>query len=253
MTVLILGGTGEASALAKACAEARVRDVLVSLAGRTAAPAALPVPIRVGGFGGADGLARFIRDEGVRALVDATHPFAAQISRSAARATTETGVPALALRRPEWPRFEGDRWVEVGSTDEAVAALGEAPRRVFLTVGRLELPAFATAPQHRYLVRTIEPVGDVLPVPHLDAIRAKGPFDEAAEAELMARAGTEILVTKHSGGQATYGKIAAARRLGVMVVMVRRPVPSDMAATASVEEALAFVLSHAGARTLRGV
>lgn len=253
MTVLILGGTGEASALARACADAAITDVLLSLAGRTSAPLAQPVPTRVGGFGGAEGLADFIRKAGVTALVDATHPFAAQISGNAHLAAARTGIPALALRRPEWAREKGDRWSEVKTAEAAVAALGQEPRRVFLTVGRLELAAFQAAPQHAYLVRTIEPVGDALTVPNLDVIRARGPFSAEDEAETMTRHGVEILVTKHSGGAATYGKIAAARRLGLEVVMVRRPPPSGMAATESLDEVLAFVAAHAGASTKRGV
>lgn len=253
MTVLILGGTSEASALAKACADAGLSGLLLSLAGRTSAPRAQPVPTRVGGFGGADGLIRFIRETGVSALVDATHPFAARISYNAALAVKETGVPALAYRRPEWPRQPGDRWVEVDSVAASVEALGAAPRRVFLTVGRLELAHFAAAPQHAYLVRTIEPVGDALPVPDLTVIEARGPFSEADESKTLADHRIELLVTKHSGGDATYGKIAAARALGLPVVMVRRPPPADMAATGALDEAVAFVAAHAGGSTERGV
>lgn len=243
MTVLILGGTSEAMALAKACARQAVPGVLVSLAGRTEAPAALPVPVRVGGFGGAEGLARFIRAEGVRALVDATHPFAARISFNAASAVAETGIPALALLRPGWTREAGDRWREVDDLDGAVAALGAAPRRVFLTIGRQGVGAFAAAPQHHYLSRSIEPSG--VRLPHLTEVLARGPFDAEAEAALMTRAGIELLVTKHSGGRSTFGKIEAARRLGLEVVMIRRPQRPDLPATGDVAAALAFVAAHA--------
>lgn len=227
--------------------------MLVSLAGRTARPLPLPYPTRVGGFGGAAALAEFLRETAITALVDATHPFAARISANAQHAAGAAGIPALALHRPEWPREPGDDWVEVDTVSDAVAALGETPRRVFLTVGRLELPAFAAAPQHAYLVRTIEPVGDALPVPKLDVIEARGPFTAEDEAATMVNNGIDVVVTKHSGGTATYGKIAAARELGLPVIMVRRPPPSGMTATSDLDEAVAFVRTHAGTSTKRGV
>ncbi|MFG1477850.1 cobalt-precorrin-6A reductase [Xanthobacter sp. V4C-4] len=251
MTVLILGGTSEAAALAKACARLGLGDVMVSLAGRTEAPAALPLPVRVGGFGGAQGLADFLRAEGVAALVDATHPFAARISANAAWAAACAGIPALALLRPGWSRQDGDRWIEVDDLAAAAAALGAAPRRVFLTIGRQGMGAFLAAPQHHYLARSIEPSGVALP--RLVELHARGPFDADAEAELMARERIDIVVTKHSGGRSTYGKIEAARRLGLDVVMVRRPARPDLPATGSVEEAVAFVAAHAGAAWKRGV
>lgn len=241
--MLILGGTSEATALAKACAQHRVPGVLISLAGRTAQPAALPVPARVGGFGGAAGLARFIAQEGVTALVDATHPFAARISAHAAEAVTQTGIPALALLRPGWTREPGDHWIEVDDLKGAVTALGAAPKRVFLTIGRQGVGAFAAAPQHHYLVRSIEPSGIALP--QFTELLARGPYDAPAEAELMAREGIEIVVTKHSGGRSTYGKIAAARQLRLPVVMIRRPPPSGLDATFDGSAALAFVAAHA--------
>ncbi len=193
------------------------------MAGRTSDPRLMPIPTRIGGFGGVEGLVRFLHDERVEAVVDATHPFAAIMSRNAAEACSKAGVPLLALRRPPWGPREGDRWTEVPSMDAAVHALGKAPRRVFLTVGRLELPPFAAGPQHTYLVRTIEPVGDALPVPNVVAIRDRAPFDEAAERALMERERIEVVVTKNSGGAATYPKIAAARALGLPVIIVARP------------------------------
>ncbi len=122
-----------------------------------------------------------MREQRVEAVIDATHPFAAMIARNAVAACAQRGVPLLALRRPPWRATSGDRWTEVAAMPEAAAALGPAPRRVFLTVGRLELPAFAAAPQHHYIVRTIEPIGDALPVPGVIAIQERGPFGEAEE------------------------------------------------------------------------
>ena len=132
-----------------------------------------------------------------------------------------TGTPILALRRPPWAPREGDRWTEVADADAAVVALGPAPRRVFLTVGRLELPAFLVAPQHHYVVRSVDPP-EAMP-PDASLILARGPFEEADELALMEAERIEVLVSKNSGGAATYGKIAAARRLGLPVILLRPP------------------------------
>ncbi len=223
MRILILGGTTEASALAALLAGRSDFCPLLSMAGRTSDPRPLPIPTRIGGFGGVAGLASFLAQERIEAVVDATHPFAAVMSRNAAEACGQTGVRLLALRRPPWKQQEGDRWIEVGSMEDSVRALGDIPRRVFLTVGRLELPPFVAAPQHTYLVRTIEPIGDALPVPDIIAIQDRAPFDEAAERALMERERVEVVVTKNSGGAATYPKIAAARALGLPVIVVARP------------------------------
>lgn len=244
MRILVLGGTTEASALARLLAERPGWETTLSLAGRTARPQPLPVATRIGGFGGAEGLARWLSDNGTMAVVDATHPFAAVISRNAAAACRAAGVPLLFLRRPPWRAAAGDRWIEAASMPEAARALGSERRCVFLTVGRLELAAFAAAPQHRYLVRTIEPIGDALPVPNLVAIRERGPFDAADERALMTREGVEVLVSKNSGGEATYGKIAAARALGLPVVMVARPDKPDGERVATPEAALEWLAAH---------
>jgi precorrin-6A/cobalt-precorrin-6A reductase len=239
MRILILGGTTEASALAALLTGSSDFKPLLSMAGRTSDPRPLPIPTRIGGFGGVEGLARFLEQERIEAVVDATHPFAAVMSRNAAEACAQAKVPLLALRRPPWKPQDGDRWIDVASTVEAVHALGEAPRRVFLTVGRLELASFATAPQHTYLVRTIEPIGNALPVPNVIAIRDRAPFDEAAERALMERERVDVVVSKNSGGAATYPKIAAARALGLPVIVVARPdKPHGVEEVASAEAAL---------------
>ncbi|MHC2105164.1 cobalt-precorrin-6A reductase [Methylobacterium sp.] len=255
MRILILGGTGEASALARALADRNAYAVTLSLAGRTAAPKAEPVPTRIGGFGGAVGLADYLRAGAIDRLIDATHPFAATISANAAAAAEAAGVPLLAIRRPGWRREAGDLWTEVATMEQAVAALGPAPRRVFLTIGRQEAGAFAVAPQHSYLARSVEPLGSALPVPDLTAIEARGPFDATAEAALMRATGTEILVSKNSGGAATYGKIAAARSLAIPVVMVRRPEKPDVPSVPDAAGALRWLETgiHAGPATLRDV
>jgi len=242
MRILILGGTTEASALAARLAGQSAFRPLLSLAGRTSDPRPLPIPTRIGGFGGVEGLARFLSGERIEAVIDATHPFAAVMSRNAAEACARTQVPLLALRRPAWTPQEGDRWVDAASMEEAVLALGDVPRRVFLTVGRLELPPFAAAPQHAYLVRTIEPIGDALPVANVTAIQDRAPFDEAAEGRLMERERVEVVVTKNSGGAATYPKIVAARSLGLPVIVVARPdKPRGVEEVASAEAALEWL------------
>jgi precorrin-6A/cobalt-precorrin-6A reductase len=253
--ILILGGTGEGSALARALGGRTDLSLILSLAGRTAAPKAEPVPTRIGGFGGAEGLARYLRAEAITHLIDATHPFAAVISGNAARAAARAGVPLLATRRPAWTREPGDLWTEVAGMAEAAATLGPEPRRVFLTIGRQEAAAFAAAPQHSYLARTVEPLGDDLTVPQLRTIEAKGPFDAGAEAALMRQAGIEILVSKNSGGAATYGKIAAARALAIPVVMVRRPEKPDVPSVPDAAGALRWLDAggHAAPSTLRTV
>jgi precorrin-6A/cobalt-precorrin-6A reductase len=242
MRILILGGTTEASALAGLLVGRSEFSPLLSMAGRTSDPRPLPIPTRIGGFGGLEGLARFLVQERIEAVIDATHPFAAVMSRTAAEACMKARVPLLALRRPPWTAQEGDRWIEVSSMEEAVRALGHEPRRVFLTVGRLELPTFAAARQHTYLVRTIEPIGEALPVPNVIAIQDRAPFHEAAEQALMERERVDAVVTKNSGGAATYPKIAAARALGLPVIIVARPEkPRDVEEVASAEAAIKWL------------
>ncbi|WP_349371636.1 cobalt-precorrin-6A reductase [Salinarimonas sp.] len=241
MTILLLGGTTEATALAHRLAARPDLPATLSLAGRTSAPRAAPLPTRIGGFGGVEGLVAFLRSEGVRAVVDATHPFAARMSRNAAEACRSAGVPLLALVRPEWTPGPGDRWTIVPDMAGAVAALGVAPKRVFLTVGRLELAAFEAAPQHAYLVRTIDPVGEVA-LPDLVEIRHRPPFDEAAERALMEAERIDVLVTKNSGAAATRPKLDAARALSLPVIVVARPArPEGVETVATPQEALAWL------------
>ncbi|WP_210484229.1 cobalt-precorrin-6A reductase [Microvirga antarctica] len=244
MRILILGGTADAASLSQSLAERPATGVILSLAGRTRAPSPVPVPTRSGGFGGAEGLRDWLLHTRIDAVIDATHPFAAMISQNAAMACAACDLPLLAFRRAPWTRVAGDRWIDVASMVEAAAALGSQPRRVFLTIGRQELAAFATAPQHVYLVRTIEPIGDALPVPQVTALQARGPFDEAADSALLRDHGIDMLVSKNSGGIATYGKIAAARALSLPVVMVSRPDKPDGPFTESLDDALAWVEAH---------
>ncbi len=246
--LLILGGTGEAAALARA---AQLRfgaglHVTTSLAGRTRKPAALPGQVRVGGFGGAAGLARYLSREGVHRVVDATHPFAAAISAHAAEACREKGVPRLALVRPAWKQRSGERWIEVGDAAAAAAALPGLGARVFLTLGARGLEHFAALAGIWFLVRLIERPARPLPLPDHHLILGRGPFDLEAERALTKRHRIDALVTKASGGEATYAKIAAARLEGVPVVMIRRPPQISGESVASVDQALAWLAARRG-------
>ncbi len=227
--------------------------VTVSLAGRTAAPALQPVPVRVGGFGGAQGLADYLLDQKIDVLVDATHPYAATISINAAAAAPRARVALLALRRLGWTPIAGDRWVEVGDVAGAVQALGNVSRRVFLALGRKEIAPFADAPQHSYLIRSVEAIMPPLKVPHAVYITARGPFAEGDERALLEQHCIEVIVAKNSGGSATYGKIAAARALGLPVILLRRPLLPAVEAVATVDDAVAW-LDHVSAPAIaRGV
>jgi precorrin-6A/cobalt-precorrin-6A reductase len=255
--ILILGGTAEARRLAARLAPRTDLAVTLSLAGRTAAPAAQPVPVRTGGFGGAEGLADYLAVARIDALIDATHPYAATISENAVRAAELAKVPHLALLRPPWLRLPGDRWTEVADVTQAVAALGSALRRVFVALGRNELAPFVQAPQHHYLIRSVDPIDPPLPVPHAAYITGRGPFDEADERALMMRARIEVVIAKNSGGDASYGKIAAARALGLPVIMLRRPAlpcaPSVETRVETIDDVLAWLDHAVTFSTARGV
>ncbi|MET3579457.1 precorrin-6A/cobalt-precorrin-6A reductase [Mesorhizobium robiniae] len=251
--ILILGGTTEARQLAGKLAARADLAVTLSLAGRTENPVAQDVPTRTGGFGGAGGLAAYLRQNYIDLLIDATHPYAAQISANAAEAAGNTGVPIVALRRPGWEPVEGDRWTLVANVAGAVTALGSAPRRVFLALGRQEVAAFEAAPQHHYLIRSVDAVEPRLAVSDATYLLARGPFREPDERALLESSGIDVVVSKNSGGEATYGKIAAARALGIEVVMIRRPALPDVPSAETVEALAAMVSHFLGPAAERGV
>jgi precorrin-6A/cobalt-precorrin-6A reductase len=240
--VLVLGGTGEARQLAGELARQPGVLVTSALAGRVAAPLLPPGRVRVGGFGGAAGLAAWLREQRVTAVVDATHPFAARISANAVLAAAEAGVPLLALRRPGWTAVDGDRWHPAGSLTEAAALLpGLLPKpdgRVLLTTGRLGLAAFATLSEPFFLVRSVERPDPPLPA-RCGLLLDRGPFTLDGERALLREHRIDLLVTKDSGGAATAAKLTAAREAGLPVVVVRRPpVPPGVEAVPDVATAV---------------
>lgn len=244
--ILILGGTAEARALAGLLADrhsGRV-DVVTSLAGRTAAPLPVAGRVRRGGFGGAAGLARYLRRAKIDLLIDATHPFAAAISRNAQDAAGQTGVRLIALERPAWAPQAGDRWIDVADAAAAAAALAGLGKRAWLTVGGRDLDAFRHVPDMWFLVRRIDRPAAPLGLARHKLILGRGPFDLAGERRLIARHRIDVLVTKASGGAATSAKLAAARAEGVVVVMIRRP-ESKGGANVKTPAAAADAVAHA--------
>jgi precorrin-6A/cobalt-precorrin-6A reductase len=240
MTILILGGTAEARALAAELVNAG-RDVLTSLAGRVRDPALPPGRVRIGGFGGIDGLATFLRTNAIRTMVDATHPFAAQIGSSAAAAAGNTGVPLLRLERPGWadhPRSTDWTWVPDTETARAAA---ESYLRPFLTTGRQSLPQFLAWADRSALARVVDP--PEAPVPQRwTLVTGRGPYEYPAEHRLMAEFGVDVLLTKDSGGTATVAKIDAAGGLGIPVVIIARPLrPAGTTTVTTVADALALL------------
>jgi precorrin-6A/cobalt-precorrin-6A reductase len=249
MRVLVLGGTTEASELTRLLAADPRFEATVSLAGRTANPRAQPVRTRIGGFGGPDGLVAWLKQDATQAVVDATHPYADQISSNAVAACARLAIPLASIVRPAWEPRPGDKWLAVASAEAAADALGLKPRRVFLSLGRLELGAFASAPHHHYVARTIDPPGDVALPPDIKLLFGRGPFDREAETTLLGRENIDMLVSKNSGGAATYAKIEAARHLGIPVVMIARPHKLRGDAVESAEAAVIWLEQRLAHRT----
>lgn len=241
---MILGGTTEATALARAVAEDGLRGI-VSFAGRVERPVRQPLPQRIGGFGGVSGLEAFLRNEKITHVIDATHPFAAQMSRNAVSACAAADVPLIALTRPAWQAQTGDVWQHVPDIAGAVRALDRPRLRVMLAVGRMHLDAFAPNPQHFYLLRLVDPPKADLPLPDSEVIVSRGPFREVDDRALMERHRIDLVVSKNAGGTGAYAKIAAARSLGLPVIMIDRPEMPERLEVSTPEEVFAW-LAHAG-------
>lgn len=244
--LLILGGTTEARRLAAAALERWPPDrlaVITSQAGRIAPLKPPPGALRVGGFGGVAGLAAFLRDEAIDALIDATHPFAAVISQNAAEACRQSGVARLMLIRPAWQSDPSDRWTEVADIAAAAAAQRQGSRRVFLTTGPGSLPAFSGFTDLWFLVRLFEPPATPLPIAHHAIVVARPPFTVVSETALLRQHRIDTLVSKNSGGP-TEAKLAAARAAGIRVVMVARPAAPAGARVATVSEALDWLAAR---------
>ncbi len=252
MRVLILGGTADANRLVAAVAKAPRIDAVLSYAGRTENPTPPPIAWRVGGFGGIDGLVNYLRTAKIARVVDATHPFAAQISAHAVAACGIAGVPLLALERPAWLRGPGDHWIEVDDLAAAAEALGPKPLRVFLGIGRQHLEVFAAHPQHAYLLRLVDPPRAPLPLQGAEVIVARGPFDFAGDRAMLTEHRIDIVVARNAGGDSASAKIEAARELGLPVVMVRRPLIPAREKVEATAEVLRW-LDHDAAPTERGV
>jgi precorrin-6A/cobalt-precorrin-6A reductase len=242
--LLILGGTSEATALAIKIAAVGLSGT-VSLAGRVKRPKRQPLPVRVGGFGGAAGLALYLRDVGITHLIDATHPFATQMSANAVAASKMTGAPLVALTRPAWKPGSGDSWTRVPDIPAAVAALDGPPRRVMLALGRMHLAAFAPRPQHFYLLRLVDPPAAPPPLPAHHAVIDRGPFNAASDQALLERHRIELVVSKNSGGDGANAKLEAARYLRLPVLMIDRPALPPRPEVTNPDEVLDW-LGHAG-------
>lgn len=242
--LLILGGTTEASALCRVVHERGWRAT-VSLAGRVENPRPQPVPTRIGGFGGVRGLVEYLRTKNITHVVDATHPFAAQMSEHAVESCRQAQVPLIALARPPWSPVQGDQWQHVVDVSAAADGLQGASRRIFLAVGRMHLDAFAPNPQHFYLLRLVDPPAIAPPFSDHHVIVSRGPFTEDDDAALLRAHRIDLVVSKNSGGQGAYAKVAAARRLSVPVLMIDRPRISQRPEVGDVQGVLDW-LDHVG-------
>ncbi|MFE3443008.1 cobalt-precorrin-6A reductase [Nocardia sp. NPDC059180] len=238
MNILILGGTRQAWELARIASGERGFDIVSSLAGRVREPVLPSGEVRIGGFGGAQGLRDWLVGHRITAVVDATHPFADTITGNAAIACRAADVPLVRLSRPGWSAVPGDNWIRVPDLAAAAARVGDLGERVFLTIGRQGVGAFAGHTAQWFLIRAIDPPESALP-PHYELLLARGPFTVEAEADLLAEHRIDVLVTKDSGGADTAAKLTAARDAGLAVVMIDRPaVPEGTAVVSTVAEAM---------------
>lgn len=238
--LLILGGTEDALALARALRDVPGLAVTTSLAGRTGEPVVPAGEMRTGGFGGLGAMCHWLSASGITLVVDATHPFAIRISTRAALACGELGLPLLRLERPSWAPRKGDRWLMVRDLAEALAVLPRLAQRVFAVIGRREIERLGSVPEVGFVARSIEPPSD-LPA-NVEWIAGRGPFARAEEEALLRRHGIEAVLCRASGGRGGYAKIEAARALQLPVVMLQRPPPPpDVPTAANVADVVAWL------------
>ncbi len=240
--VLILGGTGDAFSLAKLLDESGGFDIISSLAGRTRYPVEPPGQVRSGGFGGVAGLVDFLKSASIEAVVDATHPYAARISGNAAKACNASNIPHVQLLRPAWQEKPEDHWVPVETLRNAAAEiLKRGFQRIFLTTGRQELKPFTPIKDRWFLLRMIDPPKNSLGFEQSEIILGRGPFDTDAEVELMKTHRIDAIVTKNSGGTATYGKVEAAQRLKLPVIVIQRPSAAEGNSVTTADQAVKWL------------
>jgi precorrin-6A/cobalt-precorrin-6A reductase len=250
--ILLLGGTTEARQIADVLANCDETETTMSLAGRTTSPASFPIPVRIGGFGGVEGLAGYLKVQDIALLLDATHPFAAQMKTNAVEAARLAGIPIVRLHRPAWVAAAGDRWTTVENVAGAIEALGRSKaRNVFLPLGRNELVPFEAAPWHRYLIRSIEAFVPPLNLPNAEYIVARPPYTRDGEIDLLKTRAIDVMVAKNSGGAISYAKILAARALGIEVIVIDRPRVPDAPSGQTIAEVLAMVTHQLGLRAKR--
>jgi precorrin-6A/cobalt-precorrin-6A reductase len=242
--LLIVGGTGDALQLAKRAIDLPGLEIITTLAGRTSAPKMVAGAVRVGGFGGEAGLVEYLQHEQIDLLIDATHPFAAQISWNAARAAAQVNIPRLILLRPAWERLPEDNWIEVESIEAAVEAIPASAERIFVTIGRQQLAPFAVLTARWCLMRSIDPPDASIPLPPGKLLLDRGPFSLERERELLREYQIQAIVSKNSGSDATYAKIIAARELGLPVVIVQRPIVPDGGIVTDVSGAIEWLIDR---------
>ena len=237
MTLLLLAGTGEAKRMAAAL---KGRDVVASLAGVTRDPVPLPLPTRVGGFGGADGFRAYLEQVSISAVLDATHPFASRITRRTATICAERGLPFTQFLRPPWVPEEGDQWADIAREEDAAQHI-PSDATVFLGTGRQTLDRFANLAGRRVICRQIDPPDGPFPFVGGEFLVGRPPFSVDDEVALFARLGVDWLVVKNAGGSPSRTKLTAARQLGIKVLMLARPPKGNWPVVATVPEALAWV------------
>lgn len=246
MHILLLGGTTEASQMARRLAQTGLKATF-SYAGRTQSPVTQPLPQRIGGFGGVAGLVDHITAHAVTHVVDATHPFAAGMSQNAHTACTQTGTPLIRLERPPWQPQAGDRWHSVPSMEDLPTALPDDPARIFLAIGKQQIGLFAPYPQHHYLLRLVDAPDAPLPLPNTTVVLARGPFRLKDDTALLRDHRITHVICKNAGGSGAQAKLDAARALGLPVIMADRPnLPGDTVAN-SVDQVMAW-LGHEAER-----